>query len=96
MPSKPKTKKVAAPLGDRVVPACDFDIMTGEPVDRNPYKHEMEGTPVLDGPDDKHVDKRPTVQGVMETEYPEVLRHPEPVVVQMAILRELIRMRGCE
>jgi hypothetical protein len=56
----------------------------------------MEGTPVLDGPDDKHVDKRPTVQGVMETEYPEVLRHPEPVVVQMAILRELIRMRGCE
>ena len=96
MPSKPKTKKVVAPLGDRVVPACEFDIRTGEPIYKNPYKQEMEGTPVLDGPDDKHGDRRPTVQDVMETEYPEVLRHPEPVVVQLAILKELIRMRGCE
>lgn len=96
MPSKPKTKKVVLPLEDRLVPACEFDIKTGEPIDRNPYKHEMEGTPVLDGPERKHGDRRPTVQDILEREYPDVIRHPEPVVVQMAILKELIRMRGCE
>lgn len=96
MASKPKTKKLVAPLADRVVPACEFDIRTGEPIYRNPYKHEMEGTPVLDGTEYKHGDKRPTVDDVIKREYPDVLLHPEPVVVQIAILRELIRMRGCE
>jgi len=38
----------------------------------------------------------PTVEDVLQREYPEVLRHPDPLNVQTAILRELIRMRGCE
>lgn len=38
----------------------------------------------------------PTVEEVLQREYPEVLRHPDPLNVQIAILRELIRMRGCE
>lgn len=88
MASKPKTKKDVTPLVDKVVPACDFDIMTGEPIDRNPHKREMEGTPVLDGP--------VTVEDVLWNEYGDVMREPSLLGVQMAILKELIRMRGCK
>lgn len=41
-------------------------------------------------------DRPPTVEEVLQREYPDVLRQPEPINVQIAILKELIRMRGCE
>lgn len=73
---------------DRVDPLYEFDIITGEPIYKNPYKREMEGTPVLDGPDDKL-----DADAVMRKEYGDLLRTPDATMILMAILKELVMAR---
>ena len=97
MPSKQKTKKVVAPLGDRIIPASDLDIIFGEPADKNPYKREMGGdsTWFEDRLGEMHgsIDDKLDVEAVMRRDYADLLRSPDATLILMAILRELVKMR---
>jgi len=85
-------------------PQKHYDILRGMEIVESEPEEQFKIDPAVSGEDKTAVatvklsasGNPPTVEDVLQREYPEVLRHPDPLNVQIAILRELIRMRGCE
>ena len=100
MAVKKKTKKIYDIMNMREIEVPDDSIKDGKDMATPDLLEPMLDTGRSPDADlfyaPSHDDKRPTVQDVLQREYPEVMRQPDPLIVQIAILRELIRMRGCE
>lgn len=84
MPSKPKTKKFVAPLGDRVVPACDFDIMSGESID-----------PELDkqAPQEPQPEPKQDPLGYIMENYGEALKNRDVPGLLCGLIKEIVLLR---